>query len=195
MYFLSTRMIVTVGSFPSHNEWNWEAAQPSRDARQQSSQWCPLCATGFNHSVKLPKCCAFFPTMAESSKPIAIRSAEKSGHGSSGTNYNITEIWKKKPYVLDSSNACKVKEIHFTYLDSIQSHCSFTRLFNPAFVLSLHFPLVLRLFPPLSGAHGLEPEAIYVVVLDKRRWTRSSSLVLECCSCVNRVEASSLTLS
>ena len=69
-------MMVTVGPFKSHREWNVDAAQPSRDARQQSFQRCSLCATGCSMLVKLAKCSAFFPTMTEFSKPSALTSTE-----------------------------------------------------------------------------------------------------------------------
>ena len=56
-------MIVIVGPFRSHKEWNVSAAQFCCDARQQSFQSCSLCTTGFNKLVKLAKYPVFVPTM------------------------------------------------------------------------------------------------------------------------------------
>ena len=68
--YLPTLIIVTVGPFPSHREWNVLEAQSSTDARQQRFQTeVLLCSTGTSQLVKEVKWFLLFPTITESSKP------------------------------------------------------------------------------------------------------------------------------
>ena len=67
---LPTLIIVTVGPFPSHREWNVLEAQSSTDARQQRFQTeVLLCSTGASQLRNEVKWLLLFPTITESSKP------------------------------------------------------------------------------------------------------------------------------